>query len=270
MNYLIVFLGVVIVLLLAYLYYYATTKVVSLTSSVVLNKQQFAFDNSKLKTPGSVHYAYGVWLFINTWGAAGESASPPTTAYNIATTGTTNGTIVQNQPLLTNPTRAPIVIFQRQDSSHLTLYLDSQKPSLYYAIADARGNMQIQLITNNFPIQAWTQIIFSGDNNIIDIYLNGKLILSNIYQQGLAIPNSNASIVQSNGSSGNALQLGNSSVAFDANVASFQQWANFSMDPQTAWSSYLNGNGVLVNTPSYNVIAQFTKDNVVQSKMSIF
>jgi hypothetical protein len=133
---------------------------------------------------------------------------------------------------------------------------------MYYSICDANGATQTQMITNNFPIQSWTQIIFSVDNNIVDIYMNGKLILSNVYQQGLSIPNSDATAYP--------IVLGDSSLAFDTSIASFQQWANQSVDPQTAWKSYMNGNGLANKLSAYNLQLQLLKDNVTQSTLSAF
>jgi len=228
MNYIIIILGVVVIILLFYLYMYLTSTVNTLAASVSLNKNSAKFDAKKLKNPSSVHYAYGVWIFINTW-TSGITPAP--------------------------------VVFSRADGSQLKLYFDSTKPTLYYSINATDGG-KTQTITNNFPIQSWTQIIFSVDNNIVDIYMNGKLILSNVYQQGLSIPSSDATAFP--------VILGDAGTPFDANVASFQQWANQSVDPQTAWKSYMSGNGLANKLSSYNIQLQLLKDNVTQSTYSAF
>jgi hypothetical protein len=256
MNYVIIILSVVIILLLYYLYYYFTTSVNTLTTSVSLKSNQLYFGNGQLKNPSATHYAYGLWLFINTWS---NNNTMSTVLQQNATASVGTGFAGPN-------VNSATLIFCRMDNSQMALYLDSSKPSLYYAIKDAAGTIQRQLITDNFPIQAWTQIIFSADNNIVDIYINGKLLLSNVYQ-GLAIPSADA------GSTGNAsksVQLGEASVAFDANVTKFQQWSNMAVDPQTAWNSYMSGNGQALNLSSYNVKMQLLKDNVTQSQISAF
>ena len=258
MNYFIIVLGVIIILLLFYLYYYFTSTSTTLTSGISLNKNQVLFGDGQLKNPSATHYGYGIWLFINTWNTA--VIEPAGTALTNMTSNT-NG---YNGPGITNG----VVIFKRMDNSKMMLYLDSSKPSLYYAIADLQGTIQRQLITDNFPIQSWTQIIFSVDNNIVDIYMNGKLLLSNVYANGLAIPSASAG-TPANGSTA-ALQLGNSSVAFDANASKFQQWSNMAVDPQTAWNSYMSGNGQSSGLSSYNVKLELLKDQITQSTISAF
>lgn len=258
MNYVIIILGIIIVLLLYYLYYFFTSNVNTLSANTSLKSNQLMFDNNKLKQPSSVHYAYGIWIFINSWTNGIGSKG---TSQTIATTTGTG----YNGPSLANNSK-PIVIFQRLDgNSNLMLYLDNTQPNLYYSILDGASQkvQQRQLITNNFPIQSWTQVIVSVDNNIVDIYMNGKLVLSNVYSQGLRGPNPDAT-------GSNGLQLGDSSVPFDATVANFQQWSNMAMDPQTAWNNYMTGNGQLMRLSSYNVKMELLKDNVTQSQISAF
>lgn len=265
MNYLIIVLGVVIVILLVALYYYFFSTSKTLAASASLKSNQLTFTNAQLKDPGSVHYAYGVWLFINTWNNA---VSEPSNSASYAIATSPNGLAYGGTPLPNGD--KPLVVFQRQDSSKMVLYLDSNQPSLYYAIADNKGTVQRQLITNNFPIQTWTQIIFSVDNNIVDIYLNGKLILSNVYAQGLKSPSSNA---DNTSTPSTALQLGNSAVAFDATAASLYNWASVAVDPQTAWNSYMSGPGPAATgsaSNAYHVQMQILKNNAVQSNYKLF
>jgi hypothetical protein len=263
MNYLIIVLGVVIVVLLVALYYYFFASVKTLVSSVSLKNNQLTFTNKDLKDPGSVHYAYGIWLFINTWNT-GVSEPVGTPAYQIAMAP--NGGGFGGTPLPNGD--KPLVIFQRQDSSKMMLYLDSNAPSLYYNLQDMGGVSQRQLITNNFPIQTWTQIIFSVDNNIVDVYLNGKLILSNVYAQGLKQP---SSVADNTTTPSTALQLGNSAVAFDATAASLYNWSSIAVDPQTAWNSYMSGPGKAVSAGNtYHFQMQFLKNSAVQSNYRLY
>jgi hypothetical protein len=266
MNYAVIISGVVLVILLYYLWFYFSTSVKTLVSSVNLKNNQLVFADDKLKTPSAVHYAYGFWIFINNWTSDGEPVG--TLAYRIATSGSTVG--ANTTPTLPGPyiQSAPIAILQRMDHSQMMIYLDSNQPSLYYAVNDGStqaGVEQRQLITNNFPIQSWTHLIFSVDNNIVDIYMNGKLVLSNVYGQGLAIPSASAKA-----GSGQELVLGNARVSFDANISQLQQWSNMAVDPQTAWKTYMQGNGQSMKLSNYNVALELTKDNVVQSQLSVF
>ena len=53
-------------------------------------------------------------------------------------------------------------------------------------------------------------------------------------------------------------------------ISNFQRWGN-SIDTATAYSSYMNGNGMSSSLiPSLNVSAAMLKDGVIQSQYSLF
>jgi hypothetical protein len=151
-------------------------------------------------------------------------------------------------------------IFRRQykDSSYddIKLYLDTTTPTLkcdFYT--DNTSSPETVNITTNFPIQKWVHIIVSVDNKIVDTYLDGKLITS---QQLNGIP------TVSEGD----IYLGK----FDAYMANFQNW-NSAMDPQTAWKTYMSGNGgnaISKMFKSYGLDFSLKKDNVEQYKLNVF
>jgi hypothetical protein len=114
---------------------------------------------------------------------------------------------------------------------------------------DSKNPLQTSVITNSFPIQRWCYILVSVDGQFIDYYLNGKLIKSEKKTFPPTQP-SNINIVPTSG-----IYLGNSGVApgipFDAYISSLIKF-DTPVDPQTAWSYYLNGNGISSYT-GYNV-----------------
>jgi len=150
-------------------------------------------------------------------------------------------------------------IFRRQNTSSyndIRLYLDATTPTLkcdFYT--DNTSYPETVNITTNFPIQKWVHIIVSVDNKIVDTYLDGKLITS---QQLNGTPYV---------SEGN-IYLGK----FDAYMANFQNW-NSAMDPQTAWKTYMSGNGgnaISKMFKSYGLDFSLKKDNVEQYKLNVF
>ena len=154
-------------------------------------------------------------------------------------------------------------IFRRQnkDSSgkdDIRLYLDATTPTLkcdFYTNYSTNTPLETVNITTNFPIQKWVHIIVSVDNKIVDTYLDGKLITSQ----------------QLNGTpyvSEGDIYLGK----FDAYMANFQNW-NSAMDPQTAWKTYMSGNGgnaISKMFKSYGIDFSLKKDNVEQYKLNVF
>jgi len=101
--------------------------------------------------------------------------------------------------------------------------------------------------------------------------LNGKLIKSEKKTEYLAQP-TDVGIPTTN----TALYLGNAGTSsynatpFDSYVANFQRWTS-PIDPQTAWTTYLAGNGQSNQyLSSYNVNFQILKDNVQQATFSLY
>lgn len=154
-------------------------------------------------------------------------------------------------------------IFRRQnedisDKDDIKLYLDAITPTLkcdFYTNYSTSPPLETVNITNNFPIQKWVYIIVSVDNKIVDTYLDGKLITS---QQLNGTP------TVSKGD----IYLGK----FDAYLANFQNWKS-AMDPQTAWKTYMSGNGgsaIGKMFKSYGIDFSLKKDNVEQYKLNVF
>jgi hypothetical protein len=154
-------------------------------------------------------------------------------------------------------------IFRRQNKSisgkdDIKLYLDTTTPTLkcdFYTNYSTNTPLETVNITTNFPIQKWVHIIVSIDNKIVDTYLDGQLITS---QQLNGTP------TVSDGD----IYLGK----FDAYMANFQNW-NSAMDPQTAWKTYMSGNGgnaISKMFKSYGIDFSLKKDNVEQYKLNVF
>jgi hypothetical protein len=110
-------------------------------------------------------------------------------------------------------------------------------------------------ITNNFPVQKWVYIIISADNKIIDCYIDGKLVTSQQLKNQPTVSDTD-------------IYVG----VFNAHLAKFQRITS-PMDPQTAWSNYMSGNGgnsLSKIFSSYGVDVIFKKDNVNQQTFNIF
>jgi hypothetical protein len=151
-------------------------------------------------------------------------------------------------------------IFSR--TNNIKLYLDSTAPVLKCDIAMNGGAKKTLEITDNFPLQKWAHVVVSVDNQYVDAYLDGKLIKSGRMgdgQNGPATP------------TGKDIIIGGGTT-FDAYISKFQHWAE-PVDPQTVWSEYMfgNGQGGMKNfISSYGIDLSIIKDNIEQSKYSIF
>uniref|UniRef100_A0A6C0ET39 LamG-like jellyroll fold domain-containing protein n=1 Tax=viral metagenome TaxID=1070528 RepID=A0A6C0ET39_9ZZZZ len=153
-------------------------------------------------------------------------------------------------------------IFYRQNSDtskyDIRLYLEPYSPILkcdFYTKGSSSTQTETITITNNFSVQKWVYIIISADNKIIDCYIDGKLVTSQQLQNQPTFSDTD-------------IYVG----SFNAHLAKFQRITS-PMDPQTAWSNYMSGNGG--NTlskmfSSYGLDVTFKKDNVQQQTFSIF
>lgn len=234
MDYIVVGLVILIILFvyILYTYFYATKTTIMSTAN--LNVGNPAITN--IPQPQNANYAYGVWIYVN----------------NLNSTGN--------------------VIFSR--ANNIVLYLDKNSPTLYCDIQTKDASKTTAtMITNNFPVQKWCYIIVSVDGQFIDYYINGKLVKSEKKVDAIAIPHDATAAPINLGNSGSPApkQYGTISAgAFDAYLSKFQRWTN-PIDPQTAWTSYLAGNGQSTFSLSqYNANVTILKNQVQQSQYSLF
>lgn len=226
MNYYVIFLGVIVLILLYFLYVNYVSSSTVLNPLVNLNNKTVDIEYNDLVKRGSSRYSYGVWIYINSW-----------SSNNIKT------------------------IISRGSSSDaktdFILYLDQNSPILRCMINDGTNSKQFPqdsiVITNNFPIQKWTYVIVSVDNQIIDFYLDGKLVLSKKIDY---IPKLSEKSI--------SLGDGKSNDIFLANVVRTPN----PTDPQTAWNSYLSGNGQN-NNSNMNIKLAVLQDNVEQKQFTL-
>jgi len=227
MNYTTVILFVVIIILLYILYKYFTTSVSTLSTSASLKVSNPKI--TKLTNPTATRYAYGIWVFVNTWDTSNTKS-----------------------------------IFSRADN--INVYLDTNTPTLHCGMTLLNGTVQDIIITSNFPIQKWTYITVNVDGQFVDCYLDGKLVISTKLASVAKTPGDS-------GETGAPVVLGNTGGGFDAFVAGFQNWAT-PVGPQEVWNAYMAGSqsGYSLSKlfGSYNVDISLLKNNVQQTKFSIF
>lgn len=228
MNYLVIsVLSIVILLLLYVLYKYFVSSVSTLAALLYLMNPNAPITGKSIQTPNSVHYSYGAWVYVNTWG------------------------------------NVPKTLFSVVDSINQTTLFDLKLDSVTLTLSAnilASGNLQNIMITNNFPVQKWVYVIVSVDGSIVDVYLDGKLVLSSI------LKNTNNQPVNSQVSNTPQINFGN---GYDIYLSKFQRWTN-AIDPQTAWNYYYAGNGQSGAFSSYGANLDITKNHISQRTVKLF
>ena len=116
--------------------------------------------------------------------------------------------------------------------------LSLQNSTNLYASVNVGGQQQSYWITPNFPLQKWEHLIVSFDNNVMDVYLDGKFLKSYDLLKpvggktpGIPTQTSSSSLITFGGTP----QITNS----DIDIAQFER-LEYPMDPQTAWNKYLS------------------------------
>lgn len=218
MNIVVIILGI-FVLILSYFLYTYYVKSNNLITKVDLNNGSVSLSDGDIEP--SSYYTYSTWVFVNTWNTNVQKI--------IYSRGVTTGTYTK-------------------------LYLDATTPTLKYVLQKDTTATKEVVITDNFPLQKWVHVLLSVDNNVVDFYINGKLVKS------ADISNVNTSIPEGN------ITLG-STIPIDMYLAMFN-YTRTTTSPQNAWSMYLKGNGM--STSKMNVKLSVLQDNIEQKSFSIY
>ena len=228
MNIVTIILWIIIILLLYYVYTKFLTASTSLIASQInLNNTNATLPFSNFKSGYSSQYSYGVWVYVNSWNTN-----------NVKTIFSRNGALGIGGNTYTD----------------FTLQLDNITPNLYcYLGLQGAATPQKILVTPNFPIQSWTYVVISVDNQIVDAYINGKFVLSSKMPNMPVVSTSD-------------IAMGDSGLP-DIFLMGLTRW-DYPMDPQTVWTTYLKGNGQ--SSSNFNMKVTTYQNNVEQSQFSLF
>ena len=214
MDVIVIVLIIIIVVLLYFLYYSSKKSSVNSSSKLYnLNNGVTSVNSTDLTNPKSQSFSYSAWIFVNSW----------------------NNT-VQKRVYYVNDSNSQNVI---------SLTLGTISPTLTAKV----GNNDNITITQNFPVQKWVYVVVSVDSQIVDCYLDGKLLTSTQLNTLPVIP------------SAYAISFG----AFDAYLTGFR-YESKPLNPQQVWSNYMKGNGYTGG--KYGVNVALTKDDAVVSQIS--
>jgi len=227
----------IVILLLYVLWRYFSNIGTNLSSNTNLNSLS---TTSVVISDTSVQYAYGLWIYVNSW-SSGTKDSPKKTIFSRSKSQSNTRDTYGNYTTL--------------------LYLDPVSPTLYLDLAQIGATAASPIaITTNFPVQKWCYVTFSVNNQYVDCYLDGKLVKSVRLNKPLTVPNSTDSVY-----------IGSPQITSDIYINKLYHWAN-PLTPQQVWSNYLSGNGNLFSAFTNNIGIGFSfyKDNVINSTYRLF
>lgn len=183
---------------------------------------------NKLKDYQTKSYFYEIWIYANSVDKTLPSPFPTPTTQNPNPNNYISATTT-----IAGPSNSTGNIFYVTESISLDLYNNtSLGVSIYKQTSTAISpSYDAYMVTSEFPLQKWQQVIIHVQNYLMDFYLNGKLVKSTnlTSANGVLIPNTTSSI-----------NFGKA----DAYIAKFNRLTSV-LNTNIAWKRYLEGNGTL-------------------------
>jgi hypothetical protein len=196
----------------------------------------------KLKIKDYSNYSIEFWIYVN---------ELPT---DVSFTSFTNHNYY-NKYGLTNHSNG--CIFQTSDSN-LSFDLYSDSVLTFFNGRSSAANAQPSVLTNNFPVQQWTCVAVSVRNNsLVDLFMNGKLIQSAIYNGSSGIDKILKPISSKN------IQFGTKLNAYITKM----YITNSAIDTNTAWKNYLKGNNT--SAIAMNISLNLTQNGKDSNKIQL-
>ena len=195
MNYTLVIMGIILVVIVYILYKVIDEKGRSIAGKMDLTSAQNPVPLKNTGKGDSTRYYIGAWLYVNNLNGTPK-------IYSIGTSDT------------------PFLKVEITDTAQLQY-------SIKNGDGDAATDYATRIIMNNFPLQKWVYVVISVDNNVVDLYIDGKLISSHKINPTPLQINENSSI--------------NFGIV-NAFLAKMEREPK-PMDPSYAWSKYMEGNG---------------------------
>jgi len=211
MNWSVIVLGIILLILIyiIYIYYIADNSSVSYAN---LTKQQKNITN--IDKPASSQFTYYAWVYVVSWA---------------------------------NAVGKPIYTMVSDSKNLMSLTLDQTQANLKFTINTntTTGNADEQvIITNNFPLQTWVHVAVSVNSQLVDAYLNGKLVKSQRLENLPTVTTSTGQyIILGDGTNNDKLQI---------NVSKFTRISSYSQ-PADVWRNYLAGSGQKNHSKKYGV-----------------
>lgn len=209
---LVLILIIIFMIYLGLVYYF--TPASTLTQKVYLANRIPDIPMKNLPSIGASKYSYEFWIYVNHSIGAGDLV------FSIKEDKRYEASIIQFMTSL--------------NSARLTV-----------------GDTKIE-IPDKFPLQRWQYVIINVDNNLVEIYLDGKLFRSVKTPNPIPTPTITSTLIFGDGD----IYLS----AFNRNL--------FTIDQTTAFNNYLNGNNGLRLT-NYGVSFDFLKNSDVAYNYSL-
>lgn len=227
----IIFICILIIILIVLIWYYVVNNTVltKLSDATVKQTVPASSINTSTDNVGTSNYAYSIWFYISNWNYKYGSDKIIFARVTTPSNDSSYNNVENSLPIL-GP--CPIV------------YLDKFANDIMIGVSSYGLNNQSQELNivnvNNIPIQRWVNLIISVYNTTIDVYINGKLVKTEIMPNS-AYVNSNDDIIVTPAG------------GFEGSTTKLQYFQN-PLNPEQAWNLYQQGYG---NTSLANLFGSY-------------
>ena len=226
---------VVIIILLYVVIHYAmkdASTLTTLTDATTMQKVESKdLDGSDTGTTSS-NFTYSIWFYLDDWNYHYGNPKTLFSRSSKGTTGATGGGASSDSSGASGgseqPQPCPAVIFTPVQNNIVVSLTCYDATSTAGADASAPGVVHNCTLLN-FPIQKWTNFVISVYGRALDVYLDGKLVKTEVLP-GVPKINSTSPVF--------ITPLG----GFSGWTARFQYWKDAS-NPQEVWNVYQAGYG---------------------------
>lgn len=216
LKYLVLF--VIIIVIIALLYWFYKLFIIQQTTVVeTINLGQSKTIGDTSSEP-VCHYDF--WLYVNSW-----------------TTG--------EKTILTT------------SESRLKVVLSSSTPTLSLVTKTSNGTsgFETNTLTTSFPLQSWVHVTINIDSNVVDYYMNGKLVTSFKLEKMMEFKNPNEITLGGNNSSG-------------VLMSQFVK-RNIRIGPADVQKNYSSSAMASIDIPNYKMDLTILKDGELSKKINL-
>ena len=197
MNYTLIILGILLVLVIYILYKVISEKGKSVTNKLNSVDTNPAWAYSSASRPNSSRYFLSWWIYVVQQNSGTELFA------------------------VQNASATKKVKLTLDNSGKMTFTIKEKGAATYHD----------HVLATNFPYQKWVYCVLSVDNNVVDVYIDGKMVRSQRLNYKPDHPDKNDSIV-----------FKRTVVNDEFHLAKMEREPQ-PMDPTLAWNKYMEGNG---------------------------
>ena len=265
---------IIILLIALFIMYSYFTTPSNLTNTVSLKNTQSStttISKDKLQNRGnSSNWTISTWVYLNSTSNMNSTSMNTIISRGTMTTNTIPGTIY-DFVLFFSLGNIAIPVVSDAPSANKGVCLYCTFKSLTSTDTTDKNIVQI---TNDFPIQQWTQItVVIKNKNMIDYYLNGKLVFS-YYASNIPTTTISSDINIGASSTSNKYNYFNNGTELteattDAYLAKLNYFSTV-LTPQQVYDNYLKGAGTGISLPNYNLKLSLLNNNIEQKYYSLY